>query len=115
MKTVKTVKNRYSLKMGRAKPNLPTKPTGTREKSISQAKDSRREMRHRWITQWEPEVKESGRISLKKGESPPQVDQNLFADLSRERVDQYIRNLHRLEWSSMFLKQHPQVEAEEST
>jgi hypothetical protein len=32
-----------------------------------------------------------------------------MADLSRERVDQYIRNLHRLEWSSLFLKKHPEV------
>lgn len=65
------------------------------------------------MTQWEAEPKESARFSLKR-ESPPHAQEPLMSDLSRERVDQYVRSLHRLEWCSLFLKQHPQAELEES-
>jgi hypothetical protein len=65
------VKNRYSLKAGSSRGNWPAHPQ--KNNKAPSSKGSRQEVRQRWVTQWEPEGKESGRSSLKKAESPPRT------------------------------------------
>lgn len=86
---------------------------GVRQKSNSMIKEERNSLRKRIATQWDlsPVHDNMSRISA-KGMSPtnstPQYHtEDYIIDITRDKIDRFIRTMHRLDWSFTFFKENP--------
>ena len=86
---------------------------GVRQKSNSMIKEERHSLRKRIATQWDlsPTHDNVSRISA-KGMSPtsstPQYHtEDYIIDITRDKIDRFIRTMHRLDWSFAFFKDNP--------
>jgi hypothetical protein len=86
---------------------------GVRQKSNSLIKEEKHPLRKRVATQWElsPHQENTSRISIQKGENvanptPQYHTQEYLFDMTREKMEKFICNLHRVEWSYLFLKEN---------
>lgn len=112
--TFKTALNhRFSFRMNYVENSKSkTKGLGARQKSNSFAKEDRLTLRKRVITQWEhsPNKESLSRLSVQKAQqsSNPNIQYHVtddyIIDVTRDKMNKFIRTLHRLEWAYHFVK-----------
>jgi hypothetical protein len=91
-----------------------------REKSQSLARERRATQRKRMATQWEASRERANGSDLTNHERSPESEkyaqEQPMIEMSKEKMDRFVRNLHKLEWAYDFLRQktHPARSLEET-
>jgi hypothetical protein len=111
--TFKTpLKNRYSFRVNYVESSKSREHgLGPRQKSNSLVND-RLSLRKRMATQWDlsPMKESQSKISIQKGQTASNTafkynaTDEFIIDVTRDKMDRFVRSLHRLEWAYSLLK-----------
>lgn len=87
----------------------PLREKSLREKSQSLPRERRATQRRRMATQWEASRERGNGSDLtnRSPESEKYAAEEAMIEMSKEKMERFVRSLHRLEWAYEFLKQHP--------